>query len=173
MKDLTDQELVNLARSDNEEAKEELFRRSKDTITYSIRRYKAGFYKGLNPADIEDLSSECSIAVMDAINKYDGERGAGFTHFLKYTIKRRLYKWVENRVEDDNNVAHVSEATMNNIAAPHLLDQIRRDLIISVKNERDRYIIDLFLQGMRQTEIADEFKITKGRVNQIIKECIK
>lgn len=173
LNELTDQELVNKARENCEEAKEELFNRSKDVISYSIRRYKAGFYKGLNETDLEDLSSECSIAVMNAIALYNSERGAGFKQFLKFTIKRRLYKWVEDRVEEDNNVAHVSELTLNRIPVDDRLEEIKRDLTITVKNERDRKIIGLFLEGMRQTDIADEFKITRSRVNHIIKECIK
>jgi RNA polymerase sigma factor (sigma-70 family) len=164
---LTDNELIELARNDSEEAKLELYARCKNVITYSVRRAKIQCWD-LNQSDVEDLTSECWIAVMEAIKLYKPERGASFAHFLKFVIRPKFYKFIEKRIEISDNV--LVDYKLETIMAA---EDITRDLTIKVKNERDRYIIELFLAGMRQTDIADEMKITRGRVNQIIKECIK
>lgn len=175
MNELTDIELVELARNDNEEAKLELFRRCSDVLSYSIRKTKIRCYN-LNEYDIEDVSSECALAVMEAIKLYNPSRGAAFKHFLKFVIRTKLYNYIETRIEQRTTFSLDSkeeELKIKEIAAPHKLEDLVRDLTIKVKNDRDKEIIELFLAGMLQTDIADEFKISKARVRQIIKECIK
>lgn len=167
MTELTDEELVNLARQESEEAKLELFERCKSVMSYSIRKARIQCWD-MNKCDVEDLTSECWIAVMEAIKLYKPDRGASFSHFLKFIIRTRFYKFIEKRIETADNI--VDDFKLETIRAA---EDVTRDLTIKVKNEREKQIVELFLAGMRQADIAVEMKITRGRVWQIIKECIK
>lgn len=165
---ITDVELVERAKNDDEAAKEELFKRCEQVISYNVVKYKSLHWGRLQKSDVEDLISECHIAVMESIRLYKPDRGSSFSNFSKFVIRTRLLRFLEKKSELEKD--QVDNVILEKIIAP---DDYTRDLTIKVTNERDRKIINLFLDGMRQTDIADEFKITRARVNQIIKECIK
>lgn len=168
MNQLTDIELINLARNDDEDAKNELFKRSKDVISYSVRKTKIQCW-GLNSFDVEDIISECHIAVMEAIKLYNPEKGAGFPHFLKFVIRTKLYKITESRIADSKILA--LDVDLRNVRAA---ENIMRDLTIKTKNKKQEIIVGMYLTGgFSQTDIAEELGITKGYVHNVIKECIK
>ncbi len=179
MKNLTDSELVALAREDNEEAKEELFRRSKSVVSFSVRKYSGTFWKGLNEFDLEDLVSETSIGIMKAIRLYDSGRGASFNHFLKFIIRKELYNWVEKKIDYSNNTVSYEipnkgkKILKNKLIAPTTLLDLIKDLTIKTKTDREKRVVELYLAGMVQTDIAAEMGITRDGVCKIIKRCIK
>lgn len=167
MKDLSDTELIELVKSDNEEAKEELYRRCKEVISYSVRVHRLRCWKATR-FDVEDIVSECHIALMEATKFYDSSRGASFPHYLKFVIRRRLYNYIENRIEDSKNV--VRGARLDLIKAP---EDFRRDLTIKCRTAKEKAIVELYLAGMIQSDIAKELNVTKGWISQTIKRCIK
>lgn len=168
MKQLSDSELINLAKDDNEEAKEELYKRSKEVISYSIGKYKSQFWSSVSKSDVEDLVSECNIAVMEAIKLYQPDRGSGFPHFLKFVIRTRLYKWVGKKIEIEQNV--IPDTKLERLQAT---PDIRTQLLIRTSNDKEKRIVDLYLAGMIPADIAREMQLTKAWIGRVIKRCIK
>jgi len=168
MNKMTDSELVELAKADSESAKEELILRCKDVISYNVVKYKSMYWGNLNRFDIEDLVTECHIAVLEAINLYDSKRGASFATFSKFIIRTKLLDFLKNKIKQTRNISQ--DIKLERLAAPV---DITRDLTITVKNERDREIVDLLLQGMRKTDIAKQFGLTRMAITLIIRKCIK
>lgn len=168
MTKLTDSELIDLARKDDEVAKEELFERCKDVISYHVVKYKGMYYGKLNKFDVEDLVSECHIAVMEAIKLYNPQRGAGFAHFSKFIIRTRILRFLNKGIEEAKNI--IADTKLEFIKAPQ---DIRQKLFIKTKNEREQKIVDLYLKGMTQQEISREIGISHAGVRKTLLRCIK
>jgi RNA polymerase sigma factor (sigma-70 family) len=173
---MNDMELVQLALSDSEEsieAKAELLDRCKDVTSYNVFKYKSMFYSQLNHFDVEDLVSECHIAVLESIKLYRPDRGSGFPNFAKIVIrttildflkKRRIYNRVMNLKVDIADL---------NVAAPEIK---RVELDSRIKSKMDRFteqekqVIAMMLDGDSQTEIGVKMGVSKKRINNIVRK---
>ena len=170
--DMSDSELIKLALSDNEPAKEELLYRCKDVMSYHLVKYKQLYFGQLNTYDVEDLVSECHIAVLESIKLYRPDKGSGFSNFAKFIIRSRLIDFLrkksrQSRLIDFSADINLVEATVEEVTNP--MDRINTSNI----SERDKRIIALILTGESQVDVAKIFGITKARVNQILKKCVK
>lgn len=165
---MTDQELVTLARLNDENAKLELIDRCKDVMSFGVSKY---YRLCFNSVDMEDLVSECHIAVLEAIKTYDETRGASFATFSKYSIRRRLYDFIERRVKTVK-VVHIDDKYLNRIKSPSTLQDVLRDLTINPKTKRDSDIIAMLLQGYTQQEVGTKFNLSKTQIRNILRESI-
>lgn len=82
--DLTDEKLVELARGDDEDAAEFLFRKYKDVI-----RGKSNLYFMVG-ADKDDLIQEGMIGFYRAISNYNPDKQASFRTFADLCINRQM-----------------------------------------------------------------------------------
>ena len=80
----SDDELLNLANSGNEEALEVLIKRYKDLVTMKISKY---FMMG---AEKEDIFQEGMIGLFKAIKSYNGQKQNSFRTFANLCIERQL-----------------------------------------------------------------------------------
>jgi len=167
--DMNDAELVTLAKLNSEEAKLELINRCKDPISFLASKCQRMCF---NQVDLEDLISECHIAVLKAIETYDDSQGSSFAHYSKFFIRKRLYRFIEKRIKSVK-IVHVEDKYLERIKSPKTLQDVLRDLSINPKSKRDSDIIAMLLQGYNQTEVAEEFKLSRTRIRDILRESIK
>lgn len=163
---MTDNELVELARNDNEEAKEELFRRCKKVISFNVVKYKGMFY---GPIEADDLIAECHIAVMEAILLYNPDRGANFSTFSGFIIRTRILQFLKHKTKQLKN--EITDFELEKL--PIKDNPIQYIRIKNGLNERDKNIIKLFLEGEKQSDLARQFNVSRTRIGQIIKEGLE
>ncbi len=90
MTEVSDEELFVLSLEENEEAKNELFRRNKYVIYAIIRQYwKIGSKLKI---DYRDFYSEALYGFSDALANYNVNKQASFSTFIALCVKRRLQK---------------------------------------------------------------------------------
>lgn len=80
----TDDELVTLAKSGDQEALEKLFRRYKELVNMKVSRY---FIIG---AEKEDIVQEGLIGLYKAIKNFDNDKQTSFKSFANLCIERQL-----------------------------------------------------------------------------------
>lgn len=173
---LSDMELVKLAVSDGEgsvEAKEELLNRCKDVLSFHIVKYKNTPSWRLNKDDIEDLISECHLAVLESIELYDPEkhRNSGFSNFAKFVIKNRIIDLFRRRIIRNRMINFSVDISTIDAIAPEQV--VREQLDLSGMSERNKLMIAMLLDGYTQVEVAQKFGMTKSGVNKILKRYIK
>lgn len=167
-------ELVTLALGNTEEsssAREELLDRCKDVMSYHVQKYKMMYNGRLNHFDVEDLVSECHIAVLESIKLYKPDRGSGFSNFAKFVIRNRIINLLKHKIVQNKVIDFAIDVNKVNHAAPEPYEE--RQLTITATTERDKMIIAMVLDGYTQVEVAQKYGLTKGRVNQILKKYVK
>ena len=164
---MTDMELVELARQDNENAKEELLNRCRNVISYNVVKYKNMYHGRLNRFDVEDLIAECHIAVLEAILLYNPIRGAAFPTFSMFIIRKRLLTFLQ---KTSKQTRYISDVRLDRLPAA---EDITKDLTIKTNNDRDKEIVKLLLQGMRKADIARQFGLSRMAITKIIRKVIK
>ncbi len=172
---LNDMELVKLAVSDEEgsvEAKEELLNRCKDVLSFHIVKYKNTHFGRLNKFDIEDLISECHLAVLESIELYDPEkhRNSGFSNFAKFIIKNRIIDLFRRRITQNRVINFAVDISTVDAIAP---ERVKEQIDLPGMSERNKLLIAMLLDGYTQVEVGQKFGMSKHGVNKILKRYIK
>ncbi len=164
-KEKTDEELIRMYRSGEDDVAEYLLEKYKPLVRMRARElYLVG-------GDREDLLQEGMLGLFKAIREYDETRGASFETFAGIVISRQMYSAIaaaqrqkhqplnesvsiseieENHEEIKLGLAESPESIimqMENMQA--LRDQITRSL-----SKMEKTVFDLYLQGLDYTTIA-------------------
>lgn len=169
---MNDSDLVQLARLNSEEAKEELLDRCKDIISFHVMRYKNKYFGKLNRFDVEDLVSICHVAALESIELYDVNKGSGFSNFAKFRIRSKLIDYLRNSSVRARYIDLSADVYKIENKAMQYADPMER-LNISKISDRDKQVIAMILDGETYSEVAKKFNISKPMVQKILKGCVK
>jgi len=171
MSNLSDVDLVKMAREGDERATGELIDRCKDVKDYHLQKYKRMYFGKLNQFDVEDLVSECHLAILESIRMYDLTVPHTFATYAKYAMRNRIINFLSRKVAKHlHNV--VDDFDLTKLESYDSKSPLS-DLIETKLDGRERDIIELYVEGHSQVEIAQKFKLSKVRIGQIIKSCIE
>lgn len=183
---IEDSELVLFVREDNEDAKEEIFKKYIPLLCKEINRFKKrAFALGIEEAD---LSQEAMLAFSYAINNYSEEENAKFITFATLCIRRKLSNYIEKSAtkkkvietevaldaEYDDNDALIDQMANANVIDPlrqimtnESLDETFKTIAGELsKNERCALKYDV--EGKSVNEIANLMGKTPKQVYNLI-----
>lgn len=87
---MEEQKLLKLALNDNEEAKNEIYKKYKYIIDILIKKYR-GIALSLG-IDLHELEQEAMYAFSDAIRSFDNKKNVKFSTFITLCIDRKIKK---------------------------------------------------------------------------------
>ena len=188
-------EIVNLikkAKSNDQNAMEELFQFFKPKVIAISREY---FLVG---ADFDDLLQEGMIGLYKAINVYDEQKNSNFSAFASFIIHRQLQNAVKNANRKKNNplnsylpIKYYDGSTSSdddqvlklvivddtsNIEQNYIdneLNLIMMSKVKSVLNEMQFAVLEKFLKGETYSKIAKDLSITVKNVDNTIQAIKK
>lgn len=170
--DMTNEQLVELAKGQDPLASDELYRRFKNMVRCKARPY---FLMG---ADHEDLLQEGMIGFYKAVRDFDSAKNASFRSFAEMCVTRQLLTAIKSAASDKHMPLNRYESLYKpayDESTDQLIDVLdsgsaidpeelvlRHEYSTSVEqalNERltslEQSVLDLYLTGMSYAEIAD------------------
>ncbi len=129
IKEISDDELLMLISSQNEEANELIFKKYKYIIDILTNKYYPAFLKlGI---DKSEIYSEALSGFTDAINGYNGNKNATFPTFLSLCIRRRIIKLIRkhNTLKNKINIEAYSLDYTFESSQTSLIDTLEDELI--------------------------------------------
>ncbi len=175
--------LIELAKSGNLEATEQLFANYKTFIRLLARK----FY--LVGGDTDDLVQEGMMAFYKALNTYDATKNNNFRSYLKLVVNRHLvnivksansYKYSplnesfnlndQGEVElGDNSVPIVAEGVdpETNILSEENIKLIH-EKINSLLSDYEKQIFDLYMLGYNYVDIANQLQVSSKSVDNAL-----
>ena len=197
LKEMTNEELIQLARSGNENAQDVLLKRNMKLVMHYARKwFKRGYSK-----DLVDLISLGKIGLFKAYKNYSPNMKTKFStlavtyiknEFLKNMYynnhQKRICKYdifsldekVKNAKEKGGNFEYHdvikdehSEDKYINVERNIYFNQVRNEFF-RIATEHEKYVFDkYFKDGLTYDEIAKELGISRQRAFQIGKQCIE
>lgn len=147
-----------------------------------VRRVSSKFSN--SPQDENEFFSEGCLALMDAVELFDPERGFQFSTYATTCIRNRLFRLFRQRnmgpIEVPLNEMSLEYSTSPHLTEGHRLDECRKmaDAVLSEMPERERELVRLRF-GLDETrrarsfrEVADEVGLSKERVRQLVTQVI-
>lgn len=201
-KDMKNEELVFLIQDnpDNQEAWEELWKKTKDTIYYVYHEKVHSYYKeNMN----DDLLAVLNIGWYQAVKTYKREKATGPFHcFAIFIIDQRyrqmLRKYKPERIgksvrteflqdikmssADSDSASDSIDFCVSNILedkeSSSKFDQVEMEDYIKSKMELLKeyypesydYIMEIIYNGKTQTIISKEYKVSKSKVSKAVKK---
>lgn len=188
-KDLTNEELIVLAKGeDNEEAKEFFFKRNKPFVYSEARKF-------LNTGmELDDLFSIGMIGFLKAYNHYNIEKGYKFTTLAsRIIINEILMELRKNRKHKEAGLMSLNDAistdeNSNNLYLEDVVSDIRinveeeavstgnsqiLDHVLNVLSERDKDIVLMHMKGVTQDDISEQYGLSQSFISRIIKRSIE
>lgn len=177
---ISDEELVYMINSGNEDAKDILYKKYDNLIYKELNRVKKSAYA----LHIEwpDVVQEAMVGFANAISSYDQESEAKFLTYATLCVQRRLYNFIKKyttgksfmtksllSIDDANSdslVANVKEATSKEPLNKLIIDES----LVEVKKKMDKLtdeeqvILDYATNGLKPEAIA---KLTDKSSKQI------
>lgn len=157
--------------------KEELFEKN-TLMAYKIaNRYRTN-YNGY----YEDIKQEALTGLWKACQSYDDTRGCFSTYAypcISNTINmyiRTLRKHQDHDISINQPVTDelyledmlgAEDENIEQLLDSMILDEIKENFDSCFRNERERKVYSLFLEGRRQQEIADELYLSQPVVSRI------
>lgn len=170
---MEEEKLIVLAKN-NEEAKNELYKKYKYIEDILIRKYSS-MANSLN-IDINELVSEASFAFSDAINSYQNDKNAKLSTFISLCIDRRLQKLIKKYSSEKAKVLNntysldynynedgltlkdlISDDSMNDPLNKLAEEQEYNELLIKIKDilsESEYEVFKLYSNGFDYQTIA-------------------
>lgn len=184
-KGLSDEELVEVYKATkSEEAFKELLK-STENMRYAI----AERYRNIPKSEMEDLLSEGTMEMLAAVNTYDKTKNASFKTFLYGAIsrhyndlfraemckKRKPDGFVESFEQINSNSEFDEEGnSLGNLAFSVICEDYSMvevgELLQRLKlSNRERVVIDLFVEGYTEPEIAKKLGIFTSNVHTYLR----
>lgn len=188
---MTDEELVVLAKKQDNTASDELYHRYKNIVRGKARPY---FLVG---ADRDDLIQEGMIGFFKAVRDYDSSRNDTFRPFAEMCIVRQIltaikqatrnkhmplnkYESLYRSVYDDDSEKQLLDTIgMSSVSDPeelYLKREFSRSVEDTVRNELTPFehsVLDRFLDGMSYAEIAASLGRTAKAVDNALQRIRK
>jgi RNA polymerase primary sigma factor len=135
-----------------------------------------------NWQDETELYSEGCLALMDAVEKFDPERGFQFSTYATTCIRNRLYRLFKNRNRGPIflSIDEEVQAVSNSSEEITFLDDSRKTVqtILRELSDRERELIELRfgLDDQRKPrsyrQVAEQVGLSKERVRQLVQQAI-
>jgi RNA polymerase sigma factor (sigma-70 family) len=168
---------IEQALAEARQAREHLIRTNLRLVVSNAGKYSSSVY------GFEDLVSDGSLALMEAVDKFDYGRGFRFSTYATHAIRRSFFRKMERRQKDRQRFVVTDPELMTSTAddfevdfdAPaenRLAGQLARSLDEHL-TERERHVVEgrfgLNGRGEPQTlmELSGELGICKERVRQV------
>ncbi len=188
---LTDERLIELLRTGDDEAERVLYERYKPIVRSRTRAY---FLIG---ADHEDLVQEGMFGLFRAVQDYDSSRGAAFRSFAEVCVTRQILTAIKLATrkkhsplnsyvslsgpaydgEDERQLVDVIEALSSVDPEETLLSRELLDALSSRIREAlspyERRVLELYLQGDSYRQIANTLGKTEKSVDNALKRVKK
>lgn len=165
----SDSDLLNMVKSGNRAAEEQLALRYTRLVKICARPY---FLVG---GDSEDLNQEGMLGLLSAIREYDFSMNTSFKTYAEVCVKRRIYSAIKSASRKKhvplNKMISLNEVLSNESASSSQTDAFRRmpeeqvlaqesaDEIINTYSRRlskfEAKILELYLSGLSYSEIAE------------------
>lgn len=116
----------------------------------------------------EDLEQEGMIGLLEAAAKYDAEKGAKFSTYATYWIKKRVLEAVEKEKKTSFNSIELNEAITADKAGNEPERQEKKLDFPEGMPEAEKLVIKLlFKNQLTLKEIAEKLEISRERVRQL------
>lgn len=102
LKEYPDNELVLLAKENNEEAKDIAVEKYKYIVDIIIKKYYT--ITNILGVEINDLYQEAYIGLIDGINNYDQNKEASVTTFISVCVERRVVNYIKKAGRIKNKI---------------------------------------------------------------------
>ena len=157
-KDVTDDELLYLIRSDNAEARNYLIERYTKRIYGMIDKFRTR--NGIKELDYEECFSICMISFLNCIENY--ENGYNFAHYVSTSVEHALIKyWKDEQkrntfysLEDDVNDGMLYHNDCVSDGGITYYDDNLKKFLDKNLNEKEQLIVAYLLKGYNGPEIA-------------------
>lgn len=102
IKDYPDNELVFLAKENNEDAKDLVVEKYKYIVDIIIKKYYT--ITNILGIEINDLYQEAYIGLIDGINNYDENKDANVSTFISICVERRIVNYIKKAGRIKNKI---------------------------------------------------------------------
>ncbi len=173
MKNLTDEELVKLYKTGNQDAFTELYNRYKTLVKFHCRKF---FWIG---SEIEDITQEGMKGLFNAVQTYKEEVASFKTYAslcIKSSILTAIKKYNDNStikiggnisIESIEGFSHLvstpEELVIDKESDNEVLSKLYKDL-----SKREKEVLKLYLEGLNYTEIAKELGVEVKAVDNAL-----
>ncbi len=185
-KNLSDEQLVELAQSKNETAIDEIFNRYKYIASAVARSY---FFNG---GETEDLLQEGMLAIFKAITSFNGK--SNFKSYLYTCVKNRIFSVIKssntNKNKPLNNYVSLSSTNEcddsdktiiiidNNFGPEEICintesENELKNIINDVLSEYEYNILVAYLKGYSYKEIGEKFSKKEKSIDNAIQRIRK
>lgn len=161
-----DEELASAARENKEAANALILRYSKVILV------KAGLYAS-NNADADDLRQEGLIALMKAVDSFDGSRGAKFSTYAEVCINNQMRTYlaklkkepIPQSLEDIDDEQFTERETPESIYFNKAFFAELWFVVENVLSAAERQVFCLCIQGHSYSETAEKLGMSVKSVN--------
>ncbi|MCD6177063.1 MAG: sigma-70 family RNA polymerase sigma factor [Candidatus Cloacimonetes bacterium] len=115
----------------------------------------------------EDLEQEGMIGLLKAANKYEENRGAKFSTYATYWIKKYILAAVDKEKKHSLNSTNLNEEITKDKKAAAIKAVTNFDLPSDMPENEKTVLTMLFQDELTLKEIAEELGISRERVRQI------
>ena len=115
----------------------------------------------------EDLEQEGMIGLLKAANKYEKNRGAKFSTYATYWIKKYILAAVDKEKKHSLNSTNLNEEITKDKKAAAIKAVTNFDLPSDMPENEKTVLTMLFQDELTLKEIAEELGISRERVRQI------
>jgi len=144
-------------------ARDELFERFLPLARGLARRY----HRGTEPLD--DLVQVASIGLLNAINRFDPERGREFTTFAIPTIVGELKRYSDGEPCTLGESIGGEDPTLELVECRDVVTRSVREL-----SKREQRVLHLrFVEDMTQSEIGDRIGVSQMQVSRILRTALE
>lgn len=184
MLQLSNEQIVKLIKSGQTQLYDDLYQQNKRFIHMIAKRY-SGY------ADIEDLEQECFLALYDAIEKFEPDRGYKFLSYCAWWLKQRCTRYIqykksllltcmslEDSVYSEDNKVSIKDTLVSGVDVENAaLDDLERREIWHtcdrlLTSEEYRVIHMKYAQDMTIKDIATLYGSTYNEVRNIQKKAL-
>ena len=193
-KDMTDEEILKLIKTKDDEALDYLICKYKDIVNSKVNKY---FIIG---AEKEDIMQEGLIGLYKAIKDYNSEKQNSFKSFANLCIERQLITAIKSSIrqkhiplnsylslnmnayenEDGNSETQVMEVLDTNVVEDPLETLTKKEYMLNVENVIDTHLSDFekkvlnrYIQGDSYVAIAERLDAPVKSVDNAIQRIRK
>lgn len=190
---INDAELIRLVLENDEAALELLIKKYKRVLHYTVNQYKNRYQENY---DFHELYQISLISLYRAVLSYKEDMGCSFYTFLQIVIERDIltyYRQLHREKNKLNRMAVSLDQCVKENEGLHLIDMIENnqkefnpeDYFVQKEwqaflkkemeqmSEEEQQIFQLWMEGYRYEEIAEQLQINTRRVGYMISKIKK
>lgn len=143
------------------------------------------FNKFKTSIELEELQAISLLGLTKAAKSYNSDKNIKFSTFAYTVIKNEIIYYIKQNIKHINNISLSQELTDNLLLEDTLQSNINleKDIEDTIKietlykyinelNEKDKFIVLSYLNGLNTHQIATKLKITDHQVNSLYRKII-